>query len=281
MPRFSERVGAVPPMPIQFAAMNQTLKTSIWSFILKVIESNMLEAIQLIGIQALKTPKHVIPDHSFYDGRSWLWNKYEPLQWHQVYDLLEFVVKNCAALTDGRIADHNDKLSVAANEILAEEVSGYRFIQGALAPVTNKDEISAIEEATSQASSAGLKGVYTHLEAALHLLAKKPDADYRNSIKESISAVEATVKKISGEHGGGLDAALRELAKHVEIHKGLQTGFLSLYGYTSGKGGIRHAILEETNIGFDEAKFMLVACSAFVNFLIVKAGAGGLLLGQK
>lgn len=77
--------------------------------------------------------------------------------------------------------------------------------------------------------------------------------------------------------GGGLDAAIKELAKHVEIHKGLQAGFLSLYGYTSGTGGIRHALLEETNVGFDEAKFMLVACSAFVNFLVSKAQSGGML----
>lgn len=70
---------------------------------------------------------------------------------------------------------------------------------------------------------------------------------------------------------------MKEIAKRAEIHKGLQSGFLKLYGYTSDEGGIRHAILEEKSIGFDEAKFMLVACSAFVNFLIGKAEACGLL----
>lgn len=43
----------------------------------------------------------------------------------------------------------------------------------------------------------------------------------------------------------------------------------SLYGYISDANGIRHA----GNIGgpsstFEEAKFMLVSCSAFVNYLI-------------
>ncbi len=41
---------------------------------------------------------------------------------------------------------------------------------------------------------------------------------------------------------------------------------LKLYGYSSDEDGIRHAILEEKEIGFDEAKFMLVACSGFVNY---------------
>ena len=39
-------------------------------------------------------------------------------------------------------------------------------------------------------------------------------------------------------------------------------------------------MLEEREIGFDEAKYMIVACSAFVNFLISKASAAGLLTTQ-
>jgi hypothetical protein len=49
--------------------------------------------------------------------------------------------------------------------------------------------------------------------------------------------------------------------------------FDRLYGWTSSSSGIRHALPpdEEIDIGFDEAKFMLVICSAFVNYLTVKA----------
>ena len=48
--------------------------------------------------------------------------------------------------------------------------------------------------------------------------------------------------------------------------------FVQLYGYTSDEDGIRHAILnDDAVVGLDEAKFFLVACSAFVNFLIAKA----------
>ncbi|WGS63939.1 hypothetical protein [Marinitoga aeolica] len=52
-----------------------------------------------------------------------------------------------------------------------------------------------------------------------------------------------------------------------------------LYGYTSDEKGIRHALLEgeSTNISFDEAKFMLVSCSAYVNYLIEKVSKIGLI----
>jgi len=54
------------------------------------------------------------------------------------------------------------------------------------------------------------------------------------------------------------------------MHHALIKGFSSLYGYTSEADGIRHALLEEPHVGFDEAKYMLVSCSAFVNYLIAK-----------
>lgn len=55
----------------------------------------------------------------------------------------------------------------------------------------------------------------------------------------------------------------------VEIHSGLKSAFNILYGYTSDANGIRHA----GDIGgpastFEEAKFMLVSCCAFVNYLM-------------
>lgn len=79
-----------------------------------------------------------------------------------------------------------------------------------------------------------------------------------------------------GTDSATLDAALKELSKKTEIHGALSSGFSKLYGYTSDESGIRHAILEEPNIGFAEAKYMIVSCSAFVNFLIQKADAAGL-----
>ena len=67
------------------------------------------------------------------------------------------------------------------------------------------------------------------------------------------------------------------MSKKTELHGTLKSAFKQLYGYTSDEDGIRHAILEDKKVGFDEAKYMIVACSAFVNFLISKAEAAGLL----
>ena len=50
----------------------------------------------------------------------------------------------------------------------------------------------------------------------------------------------------------------------------MEKGFLALYGYTSDESGIRHGGIDFTNVNFEDAKYMLVSCSAFVNYLMEK-----------
>jgi hypothetical protein len=91
--------------------------------------------------------------------------------------------------------------------------------------------------------------------------------------KGGISAIESIVKQIFAKITA--EGALKELSKNIDIHKALQSGFIKLYGYSSDEDGIRHPILDQPNVGFAEAKFMIVSCSAFVNFLISKVEAAG------
>lgn len=79
----------------------------------------------------------------------------------------------------------------------------------------------------------------------------------------------------------GLASALNELSKKTNVHGALRAGFVKLYGYTSDEDGIRHAILTEPNVGFDEAKYMIILCSAFVNYLISKAQSADLLKSRQ
>jgi hypothetical protein len=95
------------------------------------------------------------------------------------------------------------------------------------------------------------------------LFSDRKSPDFRNSIKESISAVE-TLVKIATESDKG---TLGELIKKLGVHGALEKAFSNLYGYTSDEGGIRHSLMDEPNPAFDDAKFMLVVCSAFVNFV--------------
>jgi len=75
---------------------------------------------------------------------------------------------------------------------------------------------------------------------------------------------------VSGNPKATLGAALNKIEKTHQLHPALKKALSSLYGYTSDSGGIRHALLEENSISYSDAKFMLVSCSAFINYVLGK-----------
>ncbi len=50
----------------------------------------------------------------------------------------------------------------------------------------------------------------------------------------------------------------------------LKQGLEKLYYYTNGENGIRHALMDVDNMTKEDANFMLVICSAFVNYIRAK-----------
>ncbi len=99
-------------------------------------------------------------------------------------------------------------------------------------------------------------------------MSSRTNPDYRNSIKESISAVESLALQIAKDNSGTLGAILKRFEASKKLHPALKTAFSSLYGYTSDANGIRHALLEEPNLSKADARFMLICCSAFIHYAI-------------
>ena len=102
-----------------------------------------------------------------------------------------------------------------------------------------------------------------HIRSAVSLLSERKKPNYRNSIKESISAVESVCRLIGG---GKTLGELKGIRDKIGLHPALEKGFSALYGYTSDKGGIRHALLEESSVDSTDARFMLVALLGFRKF---------------
>ena len=186
----------------------------------------------------------------------------ESKEWYLIFDFIERYLMH----TDNTTAE---KMSSLFNRILEEEVSGYRILDNQVIPITNQAELSTIQEAYSTKYDS----VNIHISKALNLYANRTSPDYENSIKESISAVEAMCCIITGMTGGQatLGNSIKKLkANGVHIHSAIEKAFLALYGYTSDENGIRHGGIDFTNAPAEDAKYMLVSCSAFVNYLIEK-----------
>jgi len=276
--KFSQRIGQTPATKkLQIGSMDIDLRNGLWNQYRPILD--LLDSWDETRNYGRSDP----PSHQF---QWYLWvilfknrsdkftynyqstadeldNYFFKCEWYQVYDLIEFTLNI--------IDDDNDWIK-KINEVLKSENAAYRFINKKLAPVTNSSELEEIQKAINDSSSfTSFEGCNIHLNEALNKLSDKQNPDYRNSIKESISAVESLVKVISGKGKNGLAPSLDKMKGKMKLHQALVAGFKSIYGYTSDDDGIRHAIMGIPNCDIEDARFMLVSCSAFVNYLIAKA----------
>lgn len=275
--RFSDRIGLTHlPNEIQVDSMSTELRNSLWNLLLINLDEydywyRTSKYLMINYYRENLLEFSGVKDHCI----QWLYNKFFKALWYDVYNIIEFIQQNIEVTTERGILQYDFEKQL--NLILERELAGYRSINFVIVSISNPQEVAEIKSAIQFSNTFGLSGVSQHISNALSLISKKPDADYRNSIKESISAVEGICKILTGEKSGGVDKALTKLTTKVQVHQALKNGFSNLYGYASDEDGIRHPILEMTEIGFAEAKYMLVSCSAFVNYLIDKSRQSGLL----
>lgn len=278
--KFSERHGfAEIKQTFQIESMNEDLRNSLWNNyyvnIFLRLEGDTFgrnpyyDLEEIIWMHFLKLRIDELPNVvNRTDVFLTLKNIFLHDKWFKIFDFIEFVLK--IGMINHLIGDFVDD----CNKILKRELSGYRIINNLVCPITNESEINSIIESIHATNSS----VNIHFVEAIKKLSDRKSPDYRNSIKESISAVEALVKIITNLPNATLGDGIKKLKQTIQIHPALEKGFLNIYGYTSDGDGIRHAMMEESKLDFEDAKYMLVSCSAFINYLIEKAQKAGIKL---
>ena len=207
-----------------------------------------------------------------------LWSKIKAtvreLEWFQALDVLEGVLVVAATFLEGRSPKLAYEARDAANRAFEKYLVGFRFVEGRLAPIDSEVDREAVQEAMEAARD--FSGAQRHLRLALERFADRESPDYANSVKESISAVESVVKKVTGE--STLGAGLKVLERSgIAVHPALASAWAKIYGWTSDADGIRHASVEAVETDQAMARYMLVCSSAFVSYLIDVGRRGGLL----
>ena len=270
---FSQRKGIKPVKSvIQTDSMDDDLRNSLWNALTlnywDSVKKNFIDYFPLmkhfvkeLWANHFKRPLDTLSDN-WSDIYKEIRNEFYSYRWYEVYDFIEFAVDNYLD------EDSNQKFMVLCNSLLERELSAYRFVGGKITQITSQEEISEIEEALNV--SKPFRAVSIHINRALVLFSDKKSPDYRNSIKESISAVEAICKLITKKEKPQLGQALKILENEIGLHPALKRAFSNLYGYTSDAKGIRHSLLEEAELYSEDAKFMLISCSSFVNYLVSK-----------
>jgi len=202
--KFSERLGFMLKKNIlQVNSMDDDLRNGLWNALTihywdeldtedggTYLEFNkkMRELIRTIWADLLKEPIDQLEDY-WPNTRETIRSLFYKFDWSKVYDFVEFIPNNY------RDDDSNSQFIGCCNNLFERELSTYRFINKQLTPITGKEELTEIEKAANISDE--WISVRTHLSRSLELFSDRKTPDYRNAIKESISAVKALCKKIT------------------------------------------------------------------------------------
>lgn len=263
MSTFSQRYGFSPArLDLQIESMDRPLRVALWSwFHGDILTRAYMESWSLGGEVIAGTwtdvlllpldelPRYLVPTsevykQAFLDG-----------PWYIVVDILE------AALQE---LDDEDE-SEAVNELLESHRAGYRFVGGEMVRITSELEIEAVNLAV-EARIDGLDPARKHLSRAIELFSERPTPDYRNTIKEAISAAESAACTVMGVRN--FDAAVKKMVTERTLHPAMQRAMSALFGYSSDEQGVRHGFTSaEDRVDYAEALFVLVTCSAFLSYI--------------
>lgn len=274
---FSQRMGLEPKKKVlQFESMDDELRRELYN---TIIEKEKGGESTYKGFQFDDNIEKIYEDiwshHLYYETEKFspynTYNKskikeyYYHAKWNKAYDYLEYYLR----LAQQYEFDYYCFIEPWINAVLKKHNSAYRIIEGKFAPITNEQELAEISEAANTGQSA----IDNHIKKAIALFSDKENRDYTNVIKEAISAVEAAAKLVLKTDKATLGKALNELDRSGKIQPQLKSAIESLYAYTNNPDvGARHSAKSDARFkpDFAEAKFMLVTCSAIVNYLLQK-----------
>ncbi|HSW70047.1 MAG TPA: hypothetical protein VLI69_07870 [Gammaproteobacteria bacterium] len=275
MDNFSRRIGLTAIIPIQKDSINEALRNGTWTIVYELLCTDIeyghtgyqvpewrqksAKNIRKIWIDFFKLAADSISWNPNKDI-SYLKEKFYAFKWNEFYDFIEFFAK----LED----DYNRKSLIKNfNRIFERENSAYTFINEKIVEKISDSEIRAIE-ATKDLP----KLPFEHIKNSSNLLFRRDNPDYRNSIKESVSALESFMRNLT-DSDESLGDILREydfgkFDMHPALKIAIKDFMTKLYGYSSDQSGIRHSLKENhKEIKKEEAWFVLVTISSLMNYI--------------
>lgn len=262
MPRFSQRHGYVPVrLELQVGMMDRGLRLALWNWFADNVitmayrqdgEPHMA-VITDAWVDVLQRPLDELPDHpgttAIHFKRVFLKG-----EWYGVVDIVELCGQELGSGVQGDI-----------NSILADQLAGYRFIDGQVAEITEELQVSTVNAAV-EAASDGLDPARKHLSRAVELFSHRPSPDFRNTVKEALSAAESAARIATGARD--FNDAMKQMVATGVLHPAMQKAMSSLFGYGSDEQGVRHGFTSaEDKVDYPEALFVLVTCSAFLSYV--------------
>jgi len=265
--KFSQRIGARQPPNSGLEEASPELRTALWNVLYKPAFPEGEEHRERASAHARAMWHHLgwrtdqIPllPHQMRETVAAEWFS---CGWPEFFDLIEFTGRLLAS----SLAPTRQLWFEMLNRVFESRGCAYRFIAERLAPIGNSVEATEV----ARGAESAIPAVAVHIREALRMLPPNARANPRASIKESISAVEAALRHLTNNPSATLNAGLAAFeVRYGPLHPSLRQGLVKLYGYVTDDRGVQPALVDEpVVVSGDDARFMLVSCSAFTNYLV-------------
>ena len=276
MPLFTERMGLKPPQTQPEDDISESTSNCLWNAVYEsyficitpserlpwhygprpfcIPRKTMFEKLWLDFFEQ-RIDKMPMPE-SFVNAFDIL---YHNLSGFQKFDFVE-------AIWEYGPPESRDSFGEKCDKCLKKRDEQYRFVEGQVVPDMPDEEKKSVEDAIEVEKS--FDGKDSRLKQALFHLSNRKDPDYLSSMQNSIWALELVIKEVAGKEVAtkGFGTALAKLEEKVELEKSLKDSISSLYGWTNHIG-VRHGTPVKKELKEENALFLLVTCSAYINYI--------------
>lgn len=261
MSLFSERNNLILEPVFQFNSLDKRSRNMFYNIAEPVFFGNDIETNYDLHRKAAWNYFFHEINYSDYGFSNFYEKWFFETEWYSIFDLIEWLYK---LLPRFGCIDQKT-FSDLIKAVLIKNNIGFNFVNGQFIPITNQTEIDSIQETIENENAT----VELHFNKAVALFSDRVNPDYVNCIKESISAVEAMLRIVLKKDKGTLGELIKLLGDSSDFPTPFKEAWSKMYGYTSDNYGIRHAAREgeRINIDFHHAKYFLIICSAFINYL--------------
>lgn len=206
-------------------------------------------------------------DTSDYNSPSWVAQRLDELMadldWLSVFRLLEEHRPSDRRALAAFATDVNAVLARAGVAYEMEDGEFHRLDETGAAFEVAGGERDALEAMVGRFKPA--REQYLLAMRALDAIPARP----KDAIRESVNALEAVLKIITGRNSASLGEAASELVRdRTAWRNALGASLKSLYGYVSSVPGARHSSYTDAEVSTDEAALVVRICGAAIVYFI-------------
>ena len=269
------------PKKLQIGQLTFPLRNHLWSVIYhhlwRALKSGSYGIPPYVSGSWLKilydfeTNVMFLPADEFNSSWDHVKNKYKKLilesSYNHVLDFIQFILH------------HETKpFQFEIEHLFKEHLAAYTLIEDGrtIAPSATAEEGQALANSMAQVRDAGFIGAHQHLIKAIE---RFNSAQFADSIRESIHAVESVARRIDPKSSSTLAPALRNLKQNIYLNSQFLAGVEKIYAYTNSEEGLRHPLVDDEDAQADDsdALFMIGACASFCSYLVAKGRKAGLI----